>query len=96
MVTELDKNTALILIDLQKGIVGLPLPTPINPVLDNAAKLVDAFHKAGLPVVAVNVNPAGAKWQHARKEPSPMQNRHSKKIGWKLPLKLKRCPPIFL
>jgi nicotinamidase-related amidase len=74
MVTALDKNTALVLIDLQKGIVGYPLVTPINEILENSAKLVAAFRKAALPVVIVNVNPAGAKWLNARKEPSPARN----------------------
>jgi nicotinamidase-related amidase len=68
MITELDKNTALILIDLQKGIVGLPLVHPIEDVLTNSAKLVAAFRKAGLPIIIVNVNPAGAKWIHSRKD----------------------------
>ncbi|MDB5134721.1 MAG: Isochorismatase family protein YecD, partial [Mucilaginibacter sp.] len=34
-------------------------------------ELAKAFRKAGLPVVIVNVNPAGAAWTKARKEPSP-------------------------
>jgi len=74
MVTALDKNTALILIDLQKGIVGFPLVNPVEGILENAAKLVAAFRKANLPIVIVNVNPAGAKWLNARKEPSPPRN----------------------
>jgi nicotinamidase-related amidase len=75
MVTSLDKNTALVLIDLQKAVLGLPLVNPIKDILDNSAKLVEAFRKAALPVIIVNVNPAGAKWLSARKEPNPMQNR---------------------
>lgn len=68
MVTAIDKNTALVLIDLQKGIVGYPLVHPIAGVLQNAAKLVAAFREANLPVVIVNVNPAGAAWTKARKD----------------------------
>ena len=68
MVTSLDPNTALVLIDLQKGVVQTPAAKPISEILENAAKLTDAFHKAGLPVVIVNVNPAGAAWTKARKE----------------------------
>jgi nicotinamidase-related amidase len=71
MVTTLDKNTALVLIDLQKGIAGLPLAHPIAGVLANCAKLVAAFRKAGLPIVIVNVNPAGAKWTKSRKDAVP-------------------------
>jgi nicotinamidase-related amidase len=69
MITALDKNTALVLIDLQKGIVGYPVAHPIEGVLANAAKLVAAFRKAGQPIVIVNVNPAGA-WTKSRKEPA--------------------------
>jgi len=68
MVTALDKNTALVLIDLQKGIVGYPVVHPIEGIIANAVKLVTAFRKAGLPIVLVNVNPAGAKWMTARKD----------------------------
>ncbi|MDB5018674.1 MAG: isochorismatase family protein [Mucilaginibacter sp.] len=70
MITTLDKNTALILIDLQKGVIGLPLVHPIQDVLENAVKLIDAFRKAGQPIVIVNVNPGGAKWIKTRKDPS--------------------------
>jgi nicotinamidase-related amidase len=68
MVTAIDKNTALVLIDFQKGIVGYPTVHPMADVLDNAAKLVAAFRTAGLPVVIVNVNAASAKWTRARKD----------------------------
>lgn len=68
MVTAIDKNTALVLIDLQKGIVGYPLVHPVADVLNNSAKLVAAFREAGLPIVIVNVNPAGAAWTKARKD----------------------------
>jgi nicotinamidase-related amidase len=71
MVTAIDKNTALVLIDLQKGIVGYPLVHPVAGVLQNAAKLVAAFREAELPVVIVNVNPAGAAWTKARKDAKP-------------------------
>ena len=57
MVTSLDKNTALVLIDLQKGIVQFPVIKPANQILAKAAKLVSAFRKAKLPIVIVNVDP---------------------------------------
>jgi nicotinamidase-related amidase len=75
MITALDKITALVLIDLQKGITGNALAKPIDEILENSAKLVAAFRKASLPIVIVNVNPAGAKWLSARKEPSTRPNR---------------------
>lgn len=70
MITTLDKNTALVIIDLQNAIVQIPTVHPMKDVIANAAKLVDAFHKAGLPVVAVNVNPNNSKAFNVRKEPS--------------------------
>lgn len=68
MITTLDKNTALVLIDLQKGIAQYPTVHPMKDVIANAAKLVEAFHKAGLPVVAVNADPR--KFKAVRKEAS--------------------------
>lgn len=53
--TMLDSNTALIVIDLQKGIVGLPLIHPIDGVIERVRALADAFRECGLPVVLVNV-----------------------------------------
>ena len=70
MITALDKNTALVLIDLQHMVVGLPLAHPVKGILDNSAKLVAAFREAGQPIVIVNVNPSGAAWLKSRKEPS--------------------------
>ncbi|WP_316843155.1 isochorismatase family protein [Pedobacter psychrodurus] len=57
MITSLDKKTALVLIDLQKGIVQFPVIKPANEILAKAATLVSAFRKANLPVVIVHVDP---------------------------------------
>lgn len=54
-VTTLDPRTALIVIDLQKGIVGLPIAHPIAEVVRKSADLVARFRLLGLPVVLVNV-----------------------------------------
>ncbi|MFE1952261.1 hydrolase [Streptomyces sp. NPDC059524] len=52
----LDERPALVLIDLQQGILGLPTaPHPADTVLKNAARLADAFRARGLPVVRVRV-----------------------------------------
>ena len=51
----LDPQTALIIIDLQKGIVSLPLVHPVAEVVKNARALADAFRAHSLPVVLVNV-----------------------------------------
>jgi nicotinamidase-related amidase len=53
--TTLDPNTALIIVDLQKGIVGSPFVHPIGGVVDRSRALLDAFRERGLPVVLVNV-----------------------------------------
>jgi nicotinamidase-related amidase len=55
-VTALDPKTALIVIDLQKGIVALPTAHPTNDVVKHATELADAFRRHGLPVVLVNVD----------------------------------------
>jgi nicotinamidase-related amidase len=55
-ITTLDPKTALIVIDLQKGIVGLPTAHPTNAVVKHASELADAFRRHGLPVVLVNVD----------------------------------------
>lgn len=44
------------MIDLQKGIVGLPTVPPAADVIRNAAALTAAFRRANHPVVLVNVN----------------------------------------
>ncbi len=54
-ITQLDPKTALIVIDLQKGIIALPTVHPAQPVIDNSATLANAFREKGLPVVIVNV-----------------------------------------
>lgn len=53
-ITTLDKTTALIVVDLQKGIVGLPSAHSIPDVIRNGAALAKAFRAHGLPVVLVN------------------------------------------
>ncbi|MBW4021799.1 MAG: isochorismatase family protein [Proteobacteria bacterium] len=55
-VSTLDTQTALILVDLQKGILGLPVVHPIAGVMQNARALVDAFRRHALPIVFVNVD----------------------------------------
>ncbi len=54
-VTTLDPKTALVVIDLQKGILSFPTAHPSADVLTKAAALADAFRRRGLPVVLVNV-----------------------------------------
>lgn len=54
-VTTLDAKTALIVIDLQHGIVALPVVHEPQPIIDLCVQLKDAFHAKDLPVVLVNV-----------------------------------------
>jgi nicotinamidase-related amidase len=54
-VTTLDPKTALIVIDLQKGIVSFPTVHPIGEVVERSRSLADALRQRGLPVVLVNV-----------------------------------------
>jgi nicotinamidase-related amidase len=55
-ITKLDATTALIVIDLQKGIVGLATVHPTSGIVDRSAQLARAFRERGLPVVLVNVS----------------------------------------
>ena len=53
--TQLDPNTALIIVDLQKGLMGAPFLHPIGDVVARSCALADRFRTLGLPVVLVNV-----------------------------------------
>jgi nicotinamidase-related amidase len=55
---KLDIAAALVVIDLQKGIVGIPTVHPAGEIIDRAAQLARAFRERGLPVVLVNVTGA--------------------------------------
>ncbi len=72
-ITTLDPKTALVVIDLQRGIAALPLAHPIAEVVKRASALAEAFRREGLPVVLVNVAGAapGRTEQPRRVEPSP-------------------------
>jgi nicotinamidase-related amidase len=54
---DVDKTTtALVVIDLQKGIAAQPIqPYPAQDVIRNSAKLIKAFRKNGMPVFLVHV-----------------------------------------
>lgn len=56
--TAVDPKTALILVDLQKGVVRMAAGQPVEQVLERSAALASTFRRHGLPVVLVNV--AGA------------------------------------
>lgn len=68
MLTTLDKQTALVLIDLQKGIASGDKAHPVPAIIANAARLKAAFRSAGLLVVVVHVEPIGAPASLVRSE----------------------------
>jgi nicotinamidase-related amidase len=55
-ITTLDTKAALVVIDLQKGIVGMPTAHPMDGIIRNSVALVEAFRARKLPVVLVNVD----------------------------------------
>jgi nicotinamidase-related amidase len=56
--TQFDATAALVVIDLQKGIAGLPTVHPANEIIDRTAQLARAFRERAWPVVLVNVTGA--------------------------------------
>nr|BBH86596.1 hydrolase [Thermosporothrix sp. COM3] len=56
MSVQLDRKTALVLIDLQQGIVRFPtVPHPADGVVENGRRLAEGFRARNLPVVLVRV-----------------------------------------
>ena len=77
-VTQLDPSkTALVLIDLQRGIIAFPAePRATAEVIANAVRLADSFRAAGAAVVLVHVaiGPDGGDRLRAQvDEPQPMR-----------------------
>ncbi len=54
-ITQIDPVAALVVIDLQKGILGMPTVHPTAGIVEQAARLARAFRARELPVVLVNV-----------------------------------------
>ena len=53
--TKLENNAALVVIDLQKGMLSAPTVHPLDEIVRNAANLAAAFRRQGHPVMLVNV-----------------------------------------
>jgi nicotinamidase-related amidase len=72
-VTTLDPLTALVVIDMQKGILGRPTVHPTADVLAKVVRLVDAFRAKSRPVVLVRVGfgPGGADAVKSRNQAPP-------------------------
>jgi nicotinamidase-related amidase len=67
-ITALDRHTALIVVDLQQGLVSTPkAPRPIEEVVSGAAQLASAFRAVDLPVVlAINEGKPGPRSDYSR------------------------------
>ncbi|HEY2685914.1 MAG TPA: isochorismatase family protein [Steroidobacteraceae bacterium] len=68
-VTALDPKTALVIIDLQKGLMQYATAHPVDAVVRHAAALADAFRRHRLPVVLVNAV-GGAPGRTEQKRPA--------------------------
>jgi nicotinamidase-related amidase len=65
--TTLDPTSALIVVDLQKGLASFVAEDAFNEVVRRSRQLADAFRRRGLPVVLVNVaGGAPGRTEHAR------------------------------
>jgi len=53
--TTLDARTALVTIDLQKGLAAFPTLRPLAAIAAEAGRLAEAFRRANLPVFLVNI-----------------------------------------
>lgn len=72
--TTLDPKTALVVIDLQAGILGVDgKPHAVADVLARNVQLADAFRKHGLPVVLVNVAAAPGVRTDANPQGTPTE-----------------------
>lgn len=81
--TTLDPKTALIVIDIQKGIVQLPCAHSMDSVIDRVAEITRAFRQHNAPVVLVNV--AGG---------APGRSEQPKRMGDLLPDWIELVPEL--
>ena len=72
------------MIDLQKGVAGLPTAHPAGEIIARAARLARAFRERGLPVVLVNVDGTapGRTDAGAAKFPRPARTGRSSCPNW--------------
>ncbi|CAM5555070.1 hypothetical protein SRIMM317S_03997 [Streptomyces rimosus subsp. rimosus] len=84
MSIELEQTPALVVIDLQAGILGEPTAHPVEQVVARSAELAAAFRANGLPVVLVNVAgtapaapTAARRWGASGRRRSPRRPRSS-------------------
>ncbi|CAE6917312.1 Hydrolase [Vibrio sp. B1REV9] len=72
-ITQIDTHTALIVIDLQHGIVDLVAPNDAKTVIEHTNLLLTTFHRQNWPVVQVNV--AGRPIGRVDASPRPSNNQ---------------------
>lgn len=53
--TALDPVPALLVVDLQNGLLRAPTVHPLDEIIDRSRQLADAFRELGLPVVLIGV-----------------------------------------
>jgi nicotinamidase-related amidase len=75
--TTIDPNTALLVIDLQRGIVGSSLAHPAGDVVDTTVALIGAFRRHSLPIVFATVT--GSPPGRTDRGPS---TAHEHPAGW--------------
>lgn len=54
--SQIDSVAALVVIDMQKGIVAAPTVHPASEIAERIGRLANGFRERGLPVVLVNVS----------------------------------------
>ena len=54
-ITAVDPKSALVVIDMQKGIAKMPAVHPVGEIVRNVVRLVDAFRLRTRPIVLVHV-----------------------------------------
>ena len=76
--TTLDPATALIVVDLQQGVAGVPTVPPVNEVVARANELIGAFRRHGLPIVLVVVagSPPG-RTDHGSRRSGPVPDGYA-------------------
>ncbi|MEP9368377.1 isochorismatase family cysteine hydrolase [Xanthobacter sp. VNH20] len=68
--TALDPTTAVLVVDLQKGLIGTATLHPMHDVAERAGALIAAFRRHRLPVVLINVSGvAPGRTEQARRLP---------------------------
>ena len=82
--TSIDPRVALIIVDLQEGVVGMAPPGALDAVITRAASLTTGFRQRGLPVVIATVEgdaPGRIEIQPPALTPSPTWAQPLQQLG---------------